>query len=152
MKCPQKNSSKISASYRFPSNLFKIHGGSGWTRLFCFRHRLPPWQWQLARPEISKDSVWPPFHLEHGGGQASSCSSWWPLASGHQCQVCRGVWVDPSSKRTFLTRPTFKSHGRNCLSPPFELHTKSTPPAKGEPPALQWEGQRMIAKRQKFTS
>ena len=48
------------------------------------------------------------------------------VASLAKCAEGSGLdcWVEP--KRTFLTRPTFKSHGR-CLSLPFELDTKSTP-------------------------
>ena len=47
------------------------------------------------------------------------------VASLAKCAEGSGLdcWVEP--KRTFLTRPTFKSHGR-CLSLPFELDTKST--------------------------
>ena len=73
------------------------------------------------------------------------------VASLAKCAEGSGLdcWVEP--KRTFLTRPTFKSHGR-CLSLPFELDTKST--AALQRPLLQAvaEGDPWMAKQKDHCS
>ena len=71
------------------------------------------------------------------------------VASLAKCAEGSGLdcWVEP--KRTFLTRPTFKSHGR-CLSLPFELDTKST--AALQRPLLQAEDDPWMAKQKDHCS
>ena len=71
------------------------------------------------------------------------------VASLAKCAEGSGLdcWVEP--KRTFLTRPTFKSHGR-CLSLPFELDTKSTPALQR--PLLQAEDDPWMAKQKDHCS
>ena len=74
----------------------------------------------------------------------------WPVATSAKCAVGSGS-TPPRNALFLLGQLSSLTDETACLLP-LSFTLNQPPPAKGEPPALGWEGQRMIAKRQKFTS